>query len=88
MPKVGLMLIDDDGSHHLIAAEDADRVAAQYGGSGATVAAPQTLFGIDPIRLARCIAACKSKKGFGACVARCVATGQVCDGGVSNCSSL
>jgi hypothetical protein len=41
---------------------------------------------IDPTRL-RCLACCQPKAGFGACVARCVATGQACDGGVDNCSN-
>ena len=35
----------------------------------------------------RCSACCAGKAGFGACLARCMATGQACDGGVDNCSS-
>jgi hypothetical protein len=38
----------------------------------------------DPIC---CAALCSGKAGFGACVARCVATGQACDGGLTNCTS-
>ena len=34
----------------------------------------------------KCAACCRGKAGFLACVARCVATGQACDGGVDNCS--
>jgi hypothetical protein len=40
----------------------------------------------DPTKL-KCIACCHHKAGFLACVARCVATGQACDGGVDNCTS-
>jgi hypothetical protein len=38
------------------------------------------------LRTAQCAACCSGKAGFVACVARCVATGQACDGGVDNCS--
>ncbi len=34
----------------------------------------------------QCSACCAGKAGFGACVARCVATGQACDGGLTNCT--
>jgi hypothetical protein len=47
-----------------------------------------TTFNVDPIKLARCSAACESRSGFGACVARCMATGEVCDGGLNNCRPL
>ncbi len=40
---------------------------------------------IDPTRL-KCLACCQGKAGFLACVARCVATGQACDGGLDNCT--
>jgi hypothetical protein len=33
-----------------------------------------------------CALRCSSKASFGACVARCLLDGQVCDGGVDNCS--
>lgn len=33
-----------------------------------------------------CAACCAGKAGFGACVARCMATGQACDGGLTNCT--
>jgi len=33
-----------------------------------------------------CAKKCTSKKGFVACVARCMITGEACDGGVDNCS--
>jgi hypothetical protein len=33
-----------------------------------------------------CAAACSGKAGFGACVARCALDGQVCDGGINNCT--
>jgi hypothetical protein len=42
----------------------------------------------DWVRGIRCAAACKNRAGFAACVARCVATGEVCDGGIDNCSGL
>ena len=38
----------------------------------------------DPAHCALC---CIPKAGYGACVARCIATGQACDGGLSNCTS-
>jgi hypothetical protein len=34
-----------------------------------------------------CLAACSSRQGYGACLARCAATGDVCDGGVNNCAN-
>jgi hypothetical protein len=34
----------------------------------------------------KCAACCAGKPGFAACVARCMATGQACDGGVNNCT--
>ncbi len=40
---------------------------------------------IDPTRI-KCLACCHGKAGFLACVARCVATGQACDGGLDNCT--
>jgi hypothetical protein len=40
----------------------------------------------DIIKGVKCAACCKGKAGFVACVARCIATGQACDGGVDNCS--
>jgi len=30
----------------------------------------------------KCAACCAGKAGFGACLARCIATGQACDGGL------
>lgn len=36
----------------------------------------------------KCAAKCKSRSGFGACLATCVATKQVCDSGYRNCSRL
>ncbi len=46
----------------------------------------QGIFDIfDPKRLA-CLACCRGKSGYLACVARCVATGQACDGGLDNCT--
>jgi hypothetical protein len=38
------------------------------------------------IKGAKCAACCQGKSGFLACVARCIATGQACDGGIDNCS--
>jgi hypothetical protein len=35
---------------------------------------------------AQCAACCAGKAGFLACVARCTATGQACDGGLNNCT--
>jgi hypothetical protein len=35
---------------------------------------------------AQCAACCAGKSGFLACVARCMATGQACDGGLDNCT--
>ncbi len=37
----------------------------------------------DPIKCGLC---CSGKAGFVACLARCIATGQACDGGLSNCT--
>jgi hypothetical protein len=37
----------------------------------------------DPFRCALC---CSGKAGFAACVARCIATGDACDGGLHNCT--
>jgi len=34
----------------------------------------------------KCAACCAGKAGFLACVARCMATGQACDGGLNNCT--
>lgn len=34
----------------------------------------------------QCAACCAGKAGFLACVARCMATGQACDGGLDNCT--
>jgi hypothetical protein len=39
------------------------------------------------LAIARCTACCAGKAGTVACVARCLATGQACDGGLNNCSS-
>jgi hypothetical protein len=48
---------------------------------------PQLFGGIgDWIQRAKCLACCKGKAGFLACVARCVATGEACDGGLDNCT--
>lgn len=33
-----------------------------------------------------CAALCSGKAGYAACLARCLLTGQACDGGVSNCT--
>ena len=41
---------------------------------------------VDPRRIA-CLACCRGKAGFLACVARCAATGEACDGGLDNCTS-
>jgi hypothetical protein len=35
----------------------------------------------------QCAACCAGKAGFAACVARCIATSQACDGGLNNCTS-
>lgn len=37
----------------------------------------------DPLRCAAC---CMGRSGFGACVARCLVTGEACDSGTRNCS--
>jgi hypothetical protein len=42
-----------------------------------------TLQQVDALK---CSACCAGKAGFGACLARCLATGQACDGGISNCT--
>lgn len=42
----------------------------------------------DWVNVARCTAACAGRRGTVACVARCVATGQVCDAGTENCTGL
>jgi hypothetical protein len=39
----------------------------------------------DPAKL-KCILCCQHKAGTLACIARCVATGQACDGGIDNCT--
>jgi hypothetical protein len=39
--------------------------------------------GCDPLRAALL---CSGRAGFAACVARAVATGDICDGGINNCS--
>jgi hypothetical protein len=38
----------------------------------------------DPLKCGLC---CSGKAGFVACLARCIATGQACDGGLNNCTS-
>jgi hypothetical protein len=43
----------------------------------------QEELGGNPINCAAC---CLGRSGFGACVARCIATGQACDSGLRNCS--
>ncbi len=53
--------------------------------------AQQGFFDFLPIpipggRAVQCAACCAGKAGFAACVARCVATGQACDGGIDNCT--
>ena len=35
---------------------------------------------------AKCAGACSRKAGFVACMARCLVTGEACDGGLDNCS--
>ena len=45
-------------------------------------------FPVDPIKAARCALACKPRSGYAACLARCIALGEVCDGGVDNCTPL
>lgn len=50
----------------------------------------RTLDGLTPQQFGRgicCSAKCAGKAGFLACVARCQATGQACDGGIDNCES-
>jgi hypothetical protein len=41
----------------------------------------------DWIQRAKCAAACVRKSGYAACLARCLVTGQACDGGLDNCES-
>lgn len=45
----------------------------------------QDLF--DPRNIA-CAAACSRKAGLVACLARCLATGEACDGGIDNCDRV
>jgi hypothetical protein len=42
---------------------------------------------IDPGNAIKCPIACESRSGYIACVARCMADGQVCDSGSRNCSN-
>jgi hypothetical protein len=35
-----------------------------------------------------CAAACARKAGYAACLARCVVTGEACDGGLTNCDNV
>jgi hypothetical protein len=47
--------------------------------------------GIEPqdwIRELKCAAACARKAGTVACIARCLVTGEACDGGIDNCSGI
>jgi hypothetical protein len=42
---------------------------------------------LDPRNIA-CAAACSRKSGFAACLARCLVTGEACDGGIDNCDRV
>ena len=42
---------------------------------------------LNPRNIA-CAAACSRKSGYAACLARCLVTGEACDGGINNCESV
>jgi hypothetical protein len=50
-------------------------------------AVEQQQFG-DWIQRAKCAAACVRKSGYAACLARCLVTGEACDGGLDNCDRV
>lgn len=75
--KVGLYVEQDDGTIEKIDSDEIQSMTAQSG---------QSVW--DWGRAIQCAAACKPRSGFAACVARCMATKQVCDSGVSNCRPL
>jgi len=49
---------------------------------------PQFLGIGDWIERAKCAATCGRKAGYAACVARCLITGEACDGGLDNCERV
>jgi len=75
--KMGFYVEKDDGTTEKVDMEEVQK----YAKDGQTIA-------WDPIKAVRCAAACQSRSGFAACVARCIATGEVCDSGLNNCSPL
>lgn len=87
--RIGLVIEDDDGQRHFLESYDLDEVN-QLAEKGLTASGgfSSQFAALDPIKAARCAAACKPRRGFLACVARCMATSEVCDGGVDNCSPL
>lgn len=48
---------------------------------------PQVLDFLDPKKI-KCAAACVPRAGYAACLARCLVDGQVCDGGLHNCTAV
>ena len=58
------------------------QAGAFYAARGDYLEVQQETFA-DPVRCAAC---CIGRSGFAACVARCLATGQACDGGLRNCT--
>lgn len=76
--RMGFFFQNDDGSTEQIEMSEIMR----------HLPAGVTTFPVDPIKAARCALACKPRSGYAACLARCIALGEVCDGGVDNCTPL
>ena len=98
MAKLGLVVVDDDGSHHIVDLQDLDDIANRA--QNVTEDQAKNMTGaefqalgllppwLNPVTIywaARCTTACRPRGGFAACFARCMVTHQACDGGVSNC---
>lgn len=61
--------------------------AVAFGPLAAIASNGAAAFPLDPKKV-KCALACKPRAGFAACLARCVATSEVCDGGLNNCRPL
>jgi hypothetical protein len=75
--KIGIFVEKDDGTTEHIDMDEVQKFVPEG----------QTL-SWDPVKAARCAAACSNRRGYGACLARCIATSEVCDGGHENCTPL
>ena len=98
MAKIGLVVVNDDGSHHMVDLQDLDDIAnrarnvTQDQATSMSASEFQSLGRLPPwlspvtiVWAVQCAKACKPRGGYAACLARCMVTHQACDGGISDC---